>query len=167
MHRSLVGVLAAIAVLGVAPLVRSADDAGAALAPDAGAGGSAGAAGAGASRTKVVNIGMHIGGGPNDDETKAPIARSVAPSLGTMGDCFANTDGNAEVDLKRHPIDFGVDLTIEAAGGKAAVANPRTTWKNDPFVACVVDVFKNVDFEKPKTGRSVVSYSVRFLPPAH
>jgi hypothetical protein len=131
---------------------------------DGGAAADSADAGSGADAPKVTNIGMHIGGGPNDDETKAPIARSVAPHLADMGGCFAATDGHGDVDLRRHPVEFGVDLTIEAAGGKAGVANPRTTWRNAAFVHCVVDIFKTVDFERPRTGRSIVSYSVRFTP---
>ena len=36
----------------------------------------------------VDNIGMHIGGGPNDALTKAPIAGSVAPHFGEFATCW-------------------------------------------------------------------------------
>src|SRR5262249_17896478 len=37
---------------------------------------------------RVTNIGMHIGGGPNDDVTKAPIRRSVEPHFDEFRKCF-------------------------------------------------------------------------------
>jgi pyruvate/2-oxoglutarate dehydrogenase complex dihydrolipoamide acyltransferase (E2) component len=107
---------------------------------------------------KVVNIGMHIGGGPNDDITKEPIRRSVHPHFDEFRRCFAKVE-----DPKKGG-DFGVDLRIERAGGKAKVSHPRTALKGKEFKACVVSVFEGIEFLKPKGGTTTVSYSLRFTP---
>lgn len=107
---------------------------------------------------KVENIGMHIGGGPNDAETKAPIARSVEPHFPELAQCFARVD-----DPKKGG-DFGVDLHIPKDGGRAEVGHPRTSLGPDAFRTCVVGVFERIEFRKPKTGETIVSYSLRFTP---
>ena len=107
---------------------------------------------------KVVNIGMHIGGGPNDDATKEPIRKSVEPHFDAFKRCWgALGDGSAKGD-------FGLDLHIGKDGGKATVDHPRTALKGKPFTDCVVAVFEAIDFRKPKTGVTTVSYSLRFTP---
>lgn len=107
---------------------------------------------------RVENIGMHIGGGPNDAVSKAPIANSVAPHLDEVRACWAQI-----ADPSRGG-DFGVDLLIPADGGRAAVSHPRTSLGPDAFRDCVVAVFSTIDFLKPRTGRTTVSYSLRFTP---
>ncbi len=107
---------------------------------------------------EVKNIGMHIGGGPNDRETKQPIAESVKPHFDALRACWKH------VAEPGKPGDFGVDLLIPHDGGKASVSNPRSALKGDGFEACVVGVFEAIDFKKPKTGKTMVSYSIRFTP---
>lgn len=107
---------------------------------------------------KVSNIGMHIGGGPNDAPTKEPIRRSVEPHFDAFRACFA------ELDDKDKGGDLGVDLRIERGGGKAKVSHPRTALKGKPFEACVVRVFEAIEFLPPKGGTTTVSYSLRFTP---
>ncbi|MDI3290630.1 hypothetical protein, partial [Polyangium sp. 15x6] len=108
---------------------------------------------------KVKNIGMHIGGGPNDDATKAPFNRSVEPHFDELRRCFAKVD-----DLKKGG-DFGVDLLVDGKGGKAQVSHPRTALKGEGFVPCVVGVFEAIEFLRPKGGKkTMVSYSIRFTP---
>jgi hypothetical protein len=107
---------------------------------------------------KVANIGMHIGGGPNDAVTKEPIRRSVEPHFDELRRCFAKADDPHKGGT------FGIDLRIERQGGKAAVSHPRTPIKGKAFEACVVYVFESIDFLKPKGGKTVVSYSLRFTP---
>ena len=107
---------------------------------------------------KVANIGMHIGGGPNDDVTKDPIRRSVQPHFDAFRRCFAQAE-----DLKKGG-DFGVDLRIDRAGGKAAVSHPRTAIKGKDFKECVVHTFEAIEFLKPRGGTTTVSYSLRFTP---
>jgi hypothetical protein len=107
---------------------------------------------------KVENIGMHIGGGPNDAPNKAPIAESVAPHLDEVRACWAKVDDAAKGG------DFGVDLLIPAEGGRAKVSNPRTAIHPAAFKDCVVAVFEQIDFKKTLKGLTMVSYSLRFTP---
>lgn len=106
---------------------------------------------------KVSNIGMHIGGGPNDDVTKDPVRRSVQPHFDAFRRCFAQVE-------EKKTGDFGVDLRIDRAGGKAQLSHPRTALKGKDFKACVVQVFEGIDFLKPRGGTTTVSYSLRFTP---
>lgn len=102
---------------------------------------------------------MHVGGGPHDDVTKAPIKRSVEPHFDALRRCFAKVD-----DPKKGG-DFGVDVLIEGTGGKAKISHPRTALKGAGFEACVVSVFESIDFLRPKGGKkTMVSYSLRFTP---
>ena len=105
----------------------------------------------------VENIGMHIGGGPNDAVTKAPIGGSVAPHVGELRACWSQVDPPKAGD-------FGVDLLIPAEGGRAEVSHPRSILGPQAFRDCVVSVFSGIDFAKPRTGRTTVSYSLRFTP---
>jgi hypothetical protein len=106
----------------------------------------------------VENIGMHIGGGPNDAPTKAPIATSVAPYFGRFRACWSM------VDDPHRGGDFGVDLLIPAEGGRASVSHPRSRLGPDAFRDCVTHVFEEVEFAKPRGGRTTVSYSLSFQP---
>jgi hypothetical protein len=106
---------------------------------------------------KLATIGMHVGGGPNDEITKEPMKRSVEPHFSELARCW-------KLAGRQEPTDVGVDLVIEGAGGRAKVSNPRTYAKGEGFVPCVVAFFAGVDFLKPRNGKTVVSYSVRFTP---
>ena len=107
---------------------------------------------------EVSNIGLHIGGGPNDDVTKEPVLRSIEPHFPELRACYA------KAEEPRQKGDFGIDLAIERDGGKANVSKPRTAIKGEAFRACVVGVFEGIEFRKPRGGKTVASYSVRFLP---
>ncbi len=107
---------------------------------------------------KVENIGMHIGGGPNDALNKAPIAESVAPHFDEVRACWA------KVDDPNKGGDFGVDLLIQPEGGRAKVSNPRTAIHPAAFKDCVVAVFEQIDFKRNLKGLTMVSYSLRFTP---
>jgi hypothetical protein len=101
---------------------------------------------------------MHVGGGPYDEPTKEPMKRSVEPRFPDLAKCWSL--------VAAHPAsaDVGVDLVIEASGGRAKVSNPRASVTGEGFVPCVVAFYESVDFLKPKNGKTVVSYSVRFTP---
>lgn len=101
---------------------------------------------------------MHIGGGPNDAATKAPIAQSVGAHFDELRACWANAD-----DPMRGG-SFGVDLLVPADGGRAAVSHPRTAIRGEAFRDCVVEVFARIDFARPRGGRTTVSYALRFAP---
>ena len=106
----------------------------------------------------VKNVGMHVGGGKNDASEKAPIHRSVEPHMDDFKKCFAKASDQAKGG------DFGLDLHIDHAGGKATTSHPRTALKGEGFKECMVSAFEAIDFEKPKGGTTTVSYSVRFTP---
>lgn len=106
----------------------------------------------------VKNIGMHIGGGPNDRETKQPIKESVEPHFDAFRKCWRLVDDPAKGG------DFGVDLLIPREGGKAEVSHPRTAIAGEGFETCVVEVFSTIEYKRPKTGKTMVSYSLRFTP---
>jgi hypothetical protein len=106
----------------------------------------------------VVWIGMHIGGGPNDDEHKLPIARDIEAHFDELRACYLQVTPRASGVL-------GVDLLIPSSGGLAQVSRPRTTLEGEGFVPCAVAVLAAVRFSPPKTGLATnVAYSVRFVP---
>jgi pyruvate/2-oxoglutarate dehydrogenase complex dihydrolipoamide acyltransferase (E2) component len=108
---------------------------------------------------KVANIGMHIGGGPNDAVTKEPIHKSVIPHYDEFRRCYGLLE-----DQKKGGT-FGIDLLIDKAGGKPkSVTKPRSPMKGHEFSECMVKAFEQIDFQKPKTGTTKVSYSLRFTP---
>lgn len=106
----------------------------------------------------VKNIGMHIGGGPNDDVTKAPIKRSVAPHFDAMRACFTKVTDQTKTG------DVSLDLKIDKAGGKVEIQKFKSALKGEGFEECIREAFLAIDFEKPKTGTTIVSYSLRFTP---
>lgn len=101
---------------------------------------------------------MHIGGGPNDRETKRPIKESVKPHFDAFRRCWLLVDDPHKAG------DFGVDLLIARDGGRPEVSHPRSTIAGEGFDACVLGVFEKIDFKRPKTGKTMVSYSLRFTP---
>ncbi len=108
---------------------------------------------------KVVHIGMHIGGDAdvNSDANKAPIRESVAPHFDELRRCWG------KLGDEKAKGDFGVDLLIPREGGKPKkVDNVRSTLKSAAFRECAVGVFEQIDFKKPRTGLTKVSYSLRF-----
>ena len=51
-----------------------------------------------------------------------------------------------------------------ALGGRAKPSHPRSAIKGDSFEKCVLDVFERIDFKKPRTGKTMVSCSLKFSP---
>jgi hypothetical protein len=60
--------------------------------------------------------------------------------------------------------DFGIDLLLEGAGGRAKTSHPRTRLQGDGFVECMTEAFQQIDFLPLKTSTTTVSYSLRFTP---
>ncbi len=126
--------------------------------PSASASASASAPEAPPPGVEVKNIGMHIGGGPNDAETKSPIKRSVEPHFEALARCFAKADAQDKGG------DVSIDLKIDKAGGKAEIKKYKSGIDGEAFQTCIREVFAEIEFLKPKTGTTVVSYSLRFTP---
>ncbi|HLV20647.1 MAG TPA: hypothetical protein VKZ49_07190 [Polyangiaceae bacterium] len=104
----------------------------------------------------VANVGLHVGGGPNDEATKAPFQRAVAQQFEAFLLCYR---------MVEHPTkggQLGVDLFISAAGGTPEVREMRTGMSGPQFRACVADAFRQVRFEPPAKGPTVISYSLEF-----
>jgi hypothetical protein len=105
---------------------------------------------------RVEPLGMHVGGGKNDAEEKAPFHRALERKFPAFLECYR---------LAEDPWSggsFGIDIKIPRAGGKPVVEQPRTKIRGTGFQDCMVAAIGNADFEKPKAGPTVISYSVRF-----
>ena len=105
---------------------------------------------------KVENVGLHVGGGPNDDATKKPFLAAIEGRFDDFRACYA------KVEEPEKGGTFGVDLHIGREGGKPKVEQPRTGMKGNEFRACVLEVFESVEFDKPKKGPTVISYSIKY-----
>ncbi len=105
---------------------------------------------------RVRNVGLHVGGGPNDAATKAPFQAAIAARFDDFRRCYAliGTPGKGGI--------FGVDLRIPREGGRATVQGSRTGLGGTPFRDCVLAVFSAVEFAPPSTGTTVISYSLEF-----
>jgi hypothetical protein len=110
------------------------------------------------SRVRVTNIGLHVGGGPNDRATKAPFLRAIAEHFDTFRTCYMTTDAAGQRGT------FGIDLLVPAAGGHADASNARTRLGGSAFRECVVDAFRDVNFAPPKLGATKISYALEFDP---
>lgn len=107
---------------------------------------------------ELRNIGMHIGGGPNDDATKAPFQKAIAAQFDALAACWAALP-------TKSAFDFGVDLLVPAAGGQAKVDRPRTAVKDAAFVKCATLAFAAATFAPSAKGLPTkVSTSVHFTP---
>lgn len=104
----------------------------------------------------VESVGMHVGGGKNDETEKAPFKRAIESRFAEFRRCYV------EVEQPGKGGTFGVDLFIGREGGKPEVRQPRTGMSGEKFRSCVVAVFNSIDFERPRAGPTVVSYSLRF-----
>jgi len=105
---------------------------------------------------KIENLGLHIGGGPNDAETKAPFLNAIAERFPAFMDCYRKNEDPATGGR------FGVDLHIARGGGHPRLEQPRSSLRGADFRACLSSVFESVDFKKPKAGPTTISYSLRF-----
>lgn len=105
---------------------------------------------------RVEPLGMHVGGGKNDAEEKAPFHRALERRFPAFQDCYR---------LVEDPWtggSFGIDIKIPRAGGKPVLEQPRTKIRGAGFQDCMMAALGSADFERPKAGPTVISYSVRF-----
>jgi hypothetical protein len=104
----------------------------------------------------VETVGLHVGGGPNDEATKRTFLRAIEPQFDAFRACFVKAEEPEKGGT------FGVDLFIGRAGGKPEVRQPRTAMKGSEFRKCVAQAFEQIGFEKPAKGPTVISYSIRY-----
>lgn len=105
---------------------------------------------------RIEPLGMHVGGGKNSPEEKAPFHRAIEQRFPAFLECYR---------LAEDPWaggSFGIDIKISRAGGSPTVEQPRTRIRGQGFQECMVAAFGKVQFEKPKAGPTVISYSVLF-----
>lgn len=105
---------------------------------------------------RLRNVGLHVGGGSNDETEKEPFKRALEARFEDFLRCYRSAEEPAKGGT------FGVDLFIARAGGKPQVRQPRTGIRGSEFRQCMIDAFSNVQFERPKAGPTVISYSVKF-----
>lgn len=105
---------------------------------------------------RIEQLGMHVGGGKNDAEEKAPFRRALEQKFPAFLECYRLADDPWAGGS------FGVDLKIPRAGGAPVAEQPRTRIRGAGFQECMVVAFGKVQFEKPKAGPTVISYSVIF-----
>jgi hypothetical protein len=109
----------------------------------------------------VESVGMHVGGGRNDEAEKAPFKAAIEPHFEEFRRCYVHIEQPGKGGT------FGVDLFVGREGGKPEVRQPRTGMSGEKFRNCVVGVFNSIDFERPRAGPTVISYSLRFSVGGH
>lgn len=105
---------------------------------------------------RIEPLGMHVGGGNNSPEEKAPFHRALERQFPAFMACYR---------LVEDPWaggSFGIDIKIARAGGAPTVEQPRTRLRGAGFQECMVAAFAKAQFDKPKAGPTVISYSVLF-----
>ena len=103
----------------------------------------------------VRTVGIHIGGGPNDDQTKTFFRKRVEERFDDFRRCYPLVTEPGKGGT------FGADLAIGREGGKPTVRQPRTAL-GAAFGECMVGAFSRINFPRPPRGPTVISYSVRF-----
>ncbi len=104
----------------------------------------------------VAALGMHIGGGSNTPEEKAPFHRALERQFPAFLDCYRLVDDPWSGGS------FGVDLKIGRNGGAPTLEQPRTKLRGTGFKECMLGALGRAQFERPKAGPTVLSYSVMF-----
>jgi hypothetical protein len=105
---------------------------------------------------RIEALGMHVGGGTNSPEEKAPFHRALERQFPAFLECYRLADDAWAGGS------FGIDIKISRAGGAPTVEQPRTKIRGTGFQDCMLAAFGKVQFEKPKAGPTVISYSVMF-----
>jgi hypothetical protein len=104
----------------------------------------------------VEALGMHVGGGKNDAQEKAPFHGALERQFPAFLECYRLADDPWAGGS------FGIDLKISRAGGTPQLEQPRTRIRGSGFQDCMLAAFGKTQFEKPKAGPTVISYSIRF-----
>lgn len=105
---------------------------------------------------RIEQLGMHVGGGKNTPEEKAPFHRALERQFPAFLECYRLAEDPWTGGI------FGIDIKIARAGGAPTLEPPRTKIRGKGFEECMVAAFGKAQFEKPKAGPTVISYSVRF-----
>ncbi len=101
------------------------------------------------------HVGLHIGGGPNDEAGRRPFLRAIESRHRQFLHCYRYV---------REPLrggTFGADLFVARGGGAPEVRRTRQRLGPGEFESCMVDAFNSVRFAAPGKPTSL-SYSLRF-----
>lgn len=101
------------------------------------------------------HIGLHVGGGPNDDATRRPILRALETQERRVLECYRLVERPLRGGV------YGADLFVPGSGGTAQVRATRQKLGAEDFDACMRAALAQVRFPKPPRP-TVVSYSLRF-----
>ena len=105
---------------------------------------------------RLLNVGLHVGGGSNAETEKEPFKRAIESRFDDFLRCYRMVQEPEKGGT------FGVDLFIGRTGGNPEVRQPRTAMRGTDFRECMVTAFSSVSFERPKAGPTVISYSLKF-----
>lgn len=111
-----------------------------------------------ASKVNLKTIGLHVGGGPNDDATRKPLLALLELSFPDLRRCAEQLS-----PLPTQLTSFGIDLYVGAQGGHAEARQIRTRLGPEAFRVCVKTALTALKFPAPEKPR-VISYSVGFSP---
>jgi hypothetical protein len=106
---------------------------------------------------EVKQMGLHVGGGPNDEPTHALYSTPIMRRFDDLKRCYPLATGAGK------NASFGVDLLISTRGGTAKIKDYRTVLGGKDFHLCVLGVFGTIEFPAPSKA-TMVSYSVLFKP---
>gem|GEM_PF-1180477 len=107
-------------------------------------------------KLELKNVGLHVGGGPNDAATHRAFTAPISLVFGEFQRCYRL------VERPRPLAIYGVDLVVEPGSGRAKVRAIRTKLSGKAFLKCMQNVLEAVRFRNPLKQPTSVSYSVRF-----
>lgn len=106
-------------------------------------------------RLSFRHLGMHIGGGPNDAESKGPWLGAIEAGSVELLSCYVH------VQKPEQGGSYGVDLYVGRKGGAPEVRGSRQKLGGEPFDACMHRAFSSLQFIAPEKP-TVLSYSLIF-----
>ncbi len=107
-------------------------------------------------KLELKNVGLHVGGGPNDAATHRAFAAPIGLAFGEFQKCYRLVERPKPLAI------YGVDLVVEPGTGHAKVRAVRTKLEGKAFLECLRNVLEAVHFQNPLKKPTSVSYSVRF-----
>ena len=108
----------------------------------------------------VRHIGLHVGGGPNDEATRRPILRALEQQTQEFLWCYRQVD---------HPLRggvYGVDLYVPTRGGNPEVRSTRQKLGPAEFEACMGRAFLGASLPRPPRATVVPSLNTSHATPS-
>lgn len=101
------------------------------------------------------HLGMHIGGEPNDADSKRPWIQAIDDGSDGLLRCYRFVDDPFAGGS------FGVDLYVSTKGGAPEVRATRQKIGGEAFESCMKEAFTRLSFQAPERP-TVLSYSILF-----